>query len=119
MNDSVEAALATDRVVDITTIGRRTGTAHRIEIWLFQVDGELFISGRPGKRGWYANLIANPRFTLHLKQSTHADLPARASAVTDPVHRRRVLESIAHEFSVDFDHLVAASPLVSVVLDAP
>jgi hypothetical protein len=32
MNEEIKHALETDRLIDITTIGRKTGNSHRIEI---------------------------------------------------------------------------------------
>ncbi|MCZ6867371.1 MAG: nitroreductase/quinone reductase family protein [Chloroflexi bacterium] len=50
MDAQVKRALERDRVIDITTIGRKTGQQRRIEIWFHHVDGKLFISGSPGRR---------------------------------------------------------------------
>ena len=55
-------ALQDDRLIDITTTGRKSGEPHRIEIGFHFVDGHVYITGRPGLRGWYANLLANPDF---------------------------------------------------------
>jgi F420H(2)-dependent quinone reductase len=45
-----------DRVIDITTTGRKTGEPRRIEIWFHRLDGRYFITGAPGRpRDWYAN----------------------------------------------------------------
>ena len=63
-----------DLTVDITTIGTRSGEPRRIEIWFHNVDGTVYLTGLPGPRAWYANLLANPRFTFHLKHGVHADL---------------------------------------------
>jgi deazaflavin-dependent oxidoreductase (nitroreductase family) len=83
MNDKILRALERDRTIDITTIGRKTGKPRRIEIWFHNLDGRLYITGSPGKRSWYANLLANPEFTFHLKGSIQADLPARARPILD------------------------------------
>ena len=81
MDDAIAQALAHDRVIDITTTGRRSGVARRIEIWFFNLDDSLFLTGAPGNpRHWYRNLCAHPEFTVHLKQSATADLPALARA---------------------------------------
>jgi F420H(2)-dependent quinone reductase len=49
-------------LLNITTIGRKTGHPHRIEIRLYCFEGEVYLSGRPRrKRDWYANLMANPK----------------------------------------------------------
>ena len=42
MDDALRAALDRDRVVDVTTRGRRTGAPRRIEIWFWRVDGALY-----------------------------------------------------------------------------
>ena len=59
-------------VIDITTTGKVTGRPWRKEIWLHSVDGRLYITGIPRPRSWYANLVANPEFTLHLKRGVKA-----------------------------------------------
>jgi len=70
MDTTVESALKTDNLIDITTIGSKSGKPHRIEIAFHNFDGKLYITGLPGKRDWYANLLAHPQFTFHHKQST-------------------------------------------------
>jgi deazaflavin-dependent oxidoreductase (nitroreductase family) len=78
MNEQVQQALRQDRVIDITTSGRKTGLPRRKEIWFHNVDDCLYITGTPGRpRDWLANLLAHPQFTFHLKESVQADLPAR------------------------------------------
>jgi deazaflavin-dependent oxidoreductase (nitroreductase family) len=95
MDDGVIAALGADRVIDITTTGRKTGDPRRIEIWYHRVDDRFFITGSPGRpRGWYANLVAEPAFTFHLKESATADLPATARPVTDAAEREALFDRI-------------------------
>ncbi|MFQ5553514.1 MAG: nitroreductase/quinone reductase family protein [Thermoplasmata archaeon] len=119
MNADVKRALERDRTVDITTIGRRTGVPHRIEIWFHRVDSRLFITGTPGRRGWYANLLHTPEFTFHLKGSARADLHARAAPIVDPPQRREILSQILENLGVwrNLEAWVANSPLVEVVLE--
>src|SRR3954452_24511324 len=116
MEEKIAEALAQDRVVDITTRGRRTGAAHRLEIWMHQIDGSLFITGTPGPRSWYANMLADPAFTLHLKQTAKADVAATARPVVSEEERREVLEKILHNIgrSADIERWVADAPLVEV-----
>ena len=82
MKESIEQALNKDKVIDITTTGRKSGQPRRIEIWFHYLDYELFISGLPGPRDWLANLIANPQFIFHLKESVQMDIPATATPIT-------------------------------------
>ena len=111
---SIEQALKTDRVIDITTTGRKTGAARRIEIWFHRVDDRYYITGTPGARSWYANLVATPDFTFHLKGSTKADLAAVATPVEGP-EKERVLQAIKASLpSSDLALEPETSPLVEV-----
>lgn len=118
----IQQALATERLIDITTIGRTSGQPRRIEIFFHSVAGVLYITGSPGKRRhWYENLLAHPDFTFHLKQSVTADLPARATPVLDEDERRRILAAILAKMPDHGDELdgwVTASPLVRVEIPA-
>lgn len=120
LTTAVQQALATERMIDITTTGRITGQPHRIEIFFHNIDGELYITGKPGKRrNWYENMQANPEFIFHLKQSVQADLPARATPVLDTAERRRILAAILarmENHGDDVEGWVEASPLVRVEL---
>jgi deazaflavin-dependent oxidoreductase (nitroreductase family) len=120
MDTEIERALTMDSLIDMTTIGRKTGNPHKVEIAFHNFDGTLYISGMPGKRDWYANLEANPDFTFHLKQSTQADLPARAIPITDETERRRVLTRIVQKWNrqEQLEAFVQSSPLVEVQLES-
>jgi deazaflavin-dependent oxidoreductase (nitroreductase family) len=116
MDAQVQNALARDRTIDITTRGRKTGQLRRIEIWFYTIDGQVYITGAPGRRDWYANLVAHPEFTVHLKQSTKADLPARATPILDRDRRRAIIARIDQTLggSRDLEAWVAGGPLVAV-----
>jgi deazaflavin-dependent oxidoreductase (nitroreductase family) len=118
MSEQVQRALANDRTVDITTIGRRSGQPRRIEIWFHNLDGRIYISGRPGMRGWYANVVAHPDFEFHLKESAEADIRARAHPITDPAERRRVLSGVLAGIGREgaLEDWVDHSPLIEVEL---
>jgi F420H(2)-dependent quinone reductase len=122
VDPAARVALATDGTVDITTVGALSGMLRRSEIWFLHLDGRTFITGTPGRRNWYANLLADDRFTFHLKESLGADLPARAVPVVDKATRRWVF-SQPHRWNAwylaeaSLDELVAGSPMVEVVFD--
>lgn len=120
MDKDVKQALERDRTIDITTIGRKSGQPRRIEIWFHNIEGKLYITGRPGRRSWFANLKANPDFTFHLKESVQADLPAQARPILDEAERRQVLEKLLQKIGSqsDFEDWVASSPLIEITLAA-
>lgn len=98
METELNDALARGGVIDITTIGAKTGTPRRIEINFLQLGGNYYITGRPGrKRDWLANLKANPQFTVHLKHGLTADIPAEATEITNGGQRTEVLYRILTE----------------------
>ena len=123
-----ESSSARDRTVDITTTGRKSGRPRRIETWFYRADGGIYLSGLPGRRGWYANLKANPAFTFHLKNGVRADLPATARPVTDEAERRRIFTRFAEDLNqpgnpgriaqpTRVEDWMAGSPLVEVSFD--
>jgi hypothetical protein len=136
MDASIAKALApgpgatmVDHTVDITTVGARSNEPRRIEIWFHNVDGTVYLTGLPGPRGWYANLVAHPHFTFHLKHAVRADLPATGVPVTDPAERERLFDEIIRGIDDLYvrrgsdrrvahpDRWVAESPLVRVDFD--
>lgn len=130
MDPAVAAALAIDhgagtreRTVDITTTGRRTGEPRRIETWFYRLEDTVYLSGSPGRRGWAANLEAEPAFTFHLKNGVVADLSARAVPIAEEGERRRIFTLLLDELRDvstarrDLEEWVAASPLFAVTFD--
>ena len=117
-DSKVQEALEKDLVIDITTTGRRSGEPRRVEIWFHNLDGILYITGLPGARGWYANILKDPSMTFHLKETTVADLPARATAVAEPAEKRRVMELICTKQGTldQLEARVSGAPLIRVDL---
>lgn len=117
MDPAVRRALETDFTVDITTTGRRSGEPRRIEIWMLHIDGRFFITGTPHPRDWLANLRADPRLTVHLKQGVIADVAARAVEVVDRDTRRWVFEEPLADWyltQTSIEHLIDEAPMVEL-----
>ena len=121
MDDGIRAALFRSQVIDLTTTGRRTGRRRRIEIFLHEKDGLLFITGMPRAdrtRDWIYNVAANPRVVVHLKQSVVADIPATARVITDPDQRRPLIEAAAQRWGrTDIPVMLEHSPLIVLDVD--
>ena len=121
MDPAIEQTLGQSGIVDITTTGRKTGQARRIEIYLHNLDGVFYLTGRPGfPRDWVANLLSDPRKTLHLKRGIEADLAATAEVITDPEEKGEIILRARIESwgaspdtaRAELDYWVATSPLV-------
>ena len=118
MVETDEARRALDRqlTVEITTVGRRTGLPRRIETWRYRAGGRYWLTGSPGSRDWYANLLARPEFTLHLED---LDLQVRGRVVTDQRERARVLGEIVLglDRAGSLESWMEGSPLVEIELE--
>ena len=64
----------------LTTIGRKTGRPHRIEIWFAAHDGRLYmLSGGRDGADWVRNLSANQRVTVELDSEDNLEQWGRTS----------------------------------------
>lgn len=109
--------LARHRTIDLTTIGRRSGRPSRIEIWWFQVDSRFVITGTPGPRDWYANVLANPEVTVHV---AGRDFPARAIPIRDPATRAGVFDASTtrwYSTQTQRQRLIEEAPMVEIIFD--
>ena len=110
------ARLAAIRTIDLTTIGASSGSPARIEIWWFHVDGRFVITGTPGKRDWYANVLANPPVVIH---TADGDFAGTATPVHDVDFRTRVFTHPDvgwYQTQAELEHLVATSPMIEIDL---
>lgn len=117
MTPEIQAYLAKPlNTIDITSIGRKSGKPRRMEIWCHHVEGNIYITGLPGKRDWYANLVEHPDFTFHVKGEVEADLAATAVAIIEPEQKRPVLDVITTRIdrSEQLETWVTDSPLILV-----
>lgn len=109
--------LASHLTIDLTTTGRRSGQPRTVEIWWFRVDERFVITGTPGRRDWLANVLQDPRVTIHVDGQ---DLPATVTPVDDEVFRHRVFtdpRTSWYSSQAELDRLIATAPMVEVTFD--
>ena len=84
---SAWSELAGEEYCYLTTVGRITGRAHRIEIW-FAIDGGTLymLSGGRDRSDWVKNLSRNPMVTVEIGRQT---FEGRARVLTDPTEADR------------------------------
>lgn len=104
------------RTIDLTTFGRRSGLARRIEIWWFYFEERFVVTGTPGRRDWLANVIADPRVVVH---ALGMEFDGVASLIDDEGFRRRFFtraETSWYSSQAQLDRLVATAPMIEVHL---
>jgi deazaflavin-dependent oxidoreductase (nitroreductase family) len=82
----------------LTSVGRRTGRPHRIEIWFAAHEGRLYLlSGGRERADWVRNLQANPRVTVELGNETYVGVARvlEAGAADDQLARQLLLTKCA------------------------
>lgn len=82
---------------------------------MYAIDGRYIITGTPGPRDWYANVVADPSMTLHLPGGV--DLEATATPVGDPDFRREVFTSEKtwwYRSQAPVDDLLGTSPMIEL-----
>ena len=93
-----------------TTIGRRSGNPHEIEIWFGVIDDTLYlICGNGPTADWYRNALADPAVTMRIADQIR---PGIARDVVDPAERRRVGELMGAKYPWDGD------PSIGLTFDA-
>ena len=73
----------------------------------------------PGRRHWYANVLADPNIVVH---AGGLDIPARARPVHDLDFRRRVFtdaETRWYREQADLEDLIRTAPMIEVELRTP
>ena len=86
---------------DVTTIGRRSGKTHEIEIWFGVIGSTMYlISGNGPTADWYRNALADPHVSVRLAGDVRDGV---ARDVTDAEERRRVGDLMGQKYQWDGD----------------
>ena len=88
----------------LTTIGRRTGRPHRIEIWFAAQDGRVYLlAGGRERSDWVRNLRAHAQVTVELGDETHAGTAGvlRAGTVEDQRARELLVDKYREGDNLD------------------
>lgn len=85
----------------LTTVGRRSGNPHEVEIWFGVIDDTLYlISGNGPGADWFRNALVASDVTVRIDTEVRR---GRARGVGDPDERRRVGELMGAKYPWDGD----------------
>jgi deazaflavin-dependent oxidoreductase (nitroreductase family) len=85
--------LASEDFCYLTTVGRRTGTRHTIEIWFARDDGTLYLlSGGGEAADWVRNIRKTPAVQVRIGSRTVAARAREVVAPDEDTHARRLLD---------------------------
>lgn len=88
----------------LTTIGRRTGRPHRIEIWFAAQDGRVYLlAGGREQSDWVRNLQADAHVAFELGDETHAGVAHILQEGT--VEDQRARELLVSKYRGEGDNL--------------
>jgi deazaflavin-dependent oxidoreductase (nitroreductase family) len=111
------ATLASTRTIELTTIGRRSGERRSIEIWWFHIKGRFIITGTPGRRDWYANVLSDPRVLISTSIGTFS---ATAVVIEEADFRQAVFADPSvnwYSSQAELHRLIETAPMVEIRLD--
>ena len=120
-----------DQYAYLTTVGRRTGRPHTIEIWFAELDGTLYLlSGGAGRSDWVRNLRREPRVRVRVggPRELSADLDgtfdAIAREVVDPAEDESARRAMAAKYrdwkpGEPLDDWAASALLIAVDRESP
>jgi deazaflavin-dependent oxidoreductase (nitroreductase family) len=103
-----------ERLLLLTTTGRRTGGRHTTPMMFHREDGRLFVIasnvGAPRDPEWCLNLRADPAVTVEVGDQDGSPAYAVTATVLEGADREAVWARIALLYPFFADHAVAAAP---------
>ena len=113
------ARCAHESFLYLTTLGRRTGRPHRIEIWFAAHEGRLYLlSGGRERADWVRNLQANAQVAVELGDETHVGL-AHVLEAGDPANQLARQLLVAKYAATEDDLDAWGRTSLPVVIDSP
>ena len=89
-------AVSSESLVEITTIGRKSGKSRTTTIWFIYDNGHFYIqSGKGGKTSWYRNLKKNKQIDVKVADLTFT---AFVQFITDSTETERIHEMFRSKY---------------------
>jgi deazaflavin-dependent oxidoreductase (nitroreductase family) len=59
-------AVKKEKVIHVTTVGRKTSKPHVVELWFATGDGKLYLSHEGKRTDWMKNIETNPKIGVRI-----------------------------------------------------
>ncbi|HEU5319085.1 MAG TPA: nitroreductase family deazaflavin-dependent oxidoreductase [Chloroflexota bacterium] len=93
------AAHAAEDFCYLTTVGRRSGNAHEIEIWFAVLDGALYMmAGGRDRSDWVRNVMKTPEVGVRIKGETRRGTARVIDAAAEPELDARVRRVVCEKY---------------------
>jgi deazaflavin-dependent oxidoreductase (nitroreductase family) len=66
MSSAKHAKVGTHKLIHVTTLGRRTGKPHVVELWFAMANGNVYLSHEGQETDWMKNIAKNPEVTFEI-----------------------------------------------------
>jgi deazaflavin-dependent oxidoreductase (nitroreductase family) len=99
MADAWMSQYAAESFCYLTTVGRRTGKSHEIEIWFGVLDGRLYMmAGGRGKADWVRNLMRTPGVSVRINGESRRGTARVLDEEGEPELDARVRRVVAEKY---------------------
>jgi general stress protein 26 len=102
-----------EKFLYMSSTGRVTGKAHRIEIWFAEHEGCFYLcSEYPDKSDWVKNIRKSPQVQFHVGEAEQeiADMAGTAEVVTDEAELEPVKAQFREKYNWDNGLFVRICP---------
>lgn len=59
-------AVRNEKLIHLTTVGRKTARPHTVELWFATADGKVYLSHEGARTDWMKNIEAEPRVSARI-----------------------------------------------------
>ena len=66
MSNAKLAKVGMHKLIHVTTLGRRTGKSHMVELWFAIANGNVYLSHEGQETDWMKNIAKNPEVTFEI-----------------------------------------------------
>jgi deazaflavin-dependent oxidoreductase (nitroreductase family) len=76
--------LKKEQLAYLTTIGRKSGKSHTVELWFAVADGKIYLSHEGATTDWMKNLASNSRVSIRVGSANleaDAEIPEEGIAI--------------------------------------